>query len=68
MGGVLTLQLLTFSDGVYFCVIFYFTSLIKEIFLERKHFKASSYDLTGVKRRKHSGQREFQMNCLQRVA
>lgn len=60
MGGVLTLQLLTFSHWVYFALFSFFTSLVKEIFLERKHFKPSFCDLTGTKRGKHSRQREFQ--------
>lgn len=30
--------------------------------MERKHFKESFCDVTGAKREKHSGQREFQIN------
>lgn len=47
------------------CLLFSFLFsflLIREIFLERKHFKESFCDLTGAKREKHCGQREFQMN------
>lgn len=61
--GVLVLQLLTFGDWV--CFLFFSFLLIREIFFERKHFKAS-YDLTGAKREKHSGQREFQMNLCKK--
>lgn len=60
MEGVLILQLLTFRDLVYFG--FFSFLLIREIFLERKHFKESFCDLTGAKREKHSKQRECQMN------
>lgn len=50
-----------------FCIIFVFTSLIKEIFLERKKFKTSFCHLTGTKRGKRSRQRGFQTNpCKER--